>query len=169
MSEPDDRSETGRDVTADTARGLVPVVVLHGTAAERDQIARVFHRDSPVRNGRIVRLDVTKEEERLRASLQAWLSGARRASETDPLHVAERGTLFLDCFGAMAPDTQRLLMQFLGSEGSPGASQAWGGRIVAGDPGDVLAAVEQSRFDPALYRALERVRVELEHRGPSTT
>jgi DNA-binding NtrC family response regulator len=168
LSDPDDRADLGRDVTAETARGLQPVVVLHGTAAERDQIARVFHRDSPVRNGRIVRLDVSKEEERLRVSLEAWMSGVRRASETDPLHVAERGTLFLDHFGAMGAETQRLLTLFLGPEGIPGSRHGWSGRLVAGDPGDILAAVERNGFDPGLYRALERVRVELEHRGPAS-
>jgi DNA-binding NtrC family response regulator len=162
LSDPIDRPETGRDATADMRQGLVPVVVLHGTAAERDQIARVFHRDSPVRNGRIVRVEVPKEEERLNASLQAWMSGARRASEADPLHVSERGTLFLDGVGALTPEGQRALLMFVGTEGSPGAAFGWSGRIVAGDPGDVLGAVESGRFDPTLYHALERVRVELE-------
>jgi DNA-binding NtrC family response regulator len=160
LNRPGERPRAPHEERADT-RGLVPVLVLHGTAAERDQVARVFHRDSPVRNGRFVRLDVSREEDRLRSALRERTTEGDRASETSPLHVAERGTLFLDGLSSMAADTQLLLLELLAAAGP----NAWTGRVIAGDAGALTDAVTSGRFSSALYRLLDQVRVELEDRS----
>ena len=160
MKDPGERPHAPHGERAAT-RGLVPVLVLHGTAAARDQIARVFHRDSPVRNGRFVRIDVGREEDRLRSALRERTTEGVRASETSPLQVAERGTLFVDGLSSLSPESQELLLELLGRSG-PGA---WNGRIIAGDPGALVEAVSTGRFSKALYQLLDQVRVELEDRG----
>ena len=159
MTSPGERPETPPRERTTGARGLVPVLLLHGTAAERDQIARVFHRDSPVRNGRFVRLDLPADEDRLGSALRERTGQGVRVSETSPLHVAERGTLFLDGVGSLAPPTQALLLELM--EGR----LRFNGRVIGGDGGALLEALATGAFLPALFRALDQVRVELEERS----
>ena len=143
-------------------------MVVYGSPAEREQIARVFHRESPVRGGPFVRADCAREEDLLRSALRAWIAGERREPGTNPLLGAGRGTLFLDAITHLAPETQRLLLEFctryLNVTGTPGP-ESWVGRLVVGsdeDPGD---AVSNGTFLLELYDCINKVRIDLDRPG----
>lgn len=144
---------------------LINVLVLYGSAAEREQIARVFHRESPVRGGPFVKVDASREEELLGSALRAWISGERRESGPNPLLGAGRGTLFLDSIVALPIETQRVLLEFCthcrGTLDST-EPEAWDGRLVVGDAEDPGSAVSSGRFLLELYDCVNKIRIELD-------
>jgi DNA-binding NtrC family response regulator len=144
---------------------LINVLVLYGSPAEREQIARVFHRESPVRSGPFVRVDCAREEETLKSALRAWVTGESREPGDDPLLGAGRGTLFLDSVTRLTLETQRLLLEFctriLGDVEARG-SDAWDGRLVVGSQDDPGEAVTNQRFLLELYDCVNKVRIELD-------
>lgn len=144
---------------------LVNVMVMYGTPAEREQIARVFHRESPVRNGPFVRADCAREEELLQSALRAWIAGDSREPGANALLGAGRGTLFLDSIESLPIETQRLLLEFSThcmSEPDETGAPSWAGRLVVGSPTDPGIAVTQGHFLPELYDCVNKVRIELE-------
>ena len=143
---------------------LVNVLVLHGTAAERDQIARVFHRESPVRGGPFIRVDCAREEESLRSALRAWMTGMVREPGTNPLLGAGRGTLFLDAIDALSLSAQQDVLNFWTRclEPDEGASvHHWAGRLIVGSGVDLSEAVAAGRFLRALEECVDKVRIDL--------
>lgn len=144
--------------------GRVSILVLGGTAGERHEVVRAFHRESRVLPGELVTVDPRTGEAAFRESLRNWLSGGPPAPGGDPLLAAERGTLLVDPVGALTPETQRLLEVFLGRAGArldaagPGA---WYGRFAAGSPEDLGAMTAEGRFLAGLYDAIDKVRIEL--------
>mgnify|MGYP001607020996 CR=1 FL=1 len=152
---------------------LTNVLVVGGTAERREQVARSFHHESPLRAGAFVRVDCTREEDRLRAALQEWTAAATTAigSDMNPFRPAEQGTLYLDPVEHLSPDTQRLLLALarrLHGEAVGSADGPCAGRLVTGNPRGLSAAVSEGYFMAALYDALDKVRVELETAAPGT-
>jgi sigma-54 dependent transcriptional regulator, acetoin dehydrogenase operon transcriptional activator AcoR len=151
---------------------LVNVLVVHGTPAEREQIARVFHRESPVRNGPFVRADCTRDEGLLQAALRAWVAGESREPGANTLLGAGRGTLFLDSVLTLPLQTQHLLLEFatrcVGSEERLGPV-AWAGRLVVGSPEDPGDAVAAGTFLVELYDCVNKVRIDLNDAGGPAT
>ncbi|MBI5711461.1 MAG: sigma 54-interacting transcriptional regulator [Candidatus Eisenbacteria bacterium] len=146
-------------------RSLVHVLVLHGTTAGRDQVARVFHRESPVRSGPFVKLDAARDADALHAALEACVA---RDEEVGVVRESHRGTLYVDFVGRLPLETQRLLLEFSKRSTSdlPGArAAAWGGRIVAGSPNDLAPAVAQGRFIAELHDTLNKILVDLGQEG----
>jgi DNA-binding NtrC family response regulator len=140
------------------------VVVVGGTPDRRIQVARAFHRESPLRGAEFVVIDARVDDERLMSALLAW-TGDVRAPEPNPLASAGHGTLFIDHVERLSPESQRLLLglaeRILGAP-SQGADVPGPGRVVAGNPRPLAAAVAEGRFSDSLYDALDKVRVELE-------
>ena len=152
---------------------LTNVLVVGGTAERRDQVARAFHQESPLRAGPFVNVDCTREEDRLRVALQEWTATATPAiaAEVHPYQSAEQGTLFLDHVERLSPDTQRFLLALarrLHGEAVGRPDGPCAGRLVTGNPRGLAAAVSEGRFMAALYDALDKVRVELETTAPGT-
>ncbi len=139
--------------------------------ALRNQVARAFHRESPLRSGTFVAVDCTSDEERLRASLLAW-TGAAGESDPHPFRAAEQGTLFLDPVERLSLDAQRLLLALarrLHGEPVGGAEGPCAGRLVVGNPRGLAEVVSEGRFLSALLDALDKVRVELEPVEPEAS
>ena len=141
---------------------LTNVLIVGGTAALRDQVARAFHRESPLVHGAFVPVDCSRDGARLALALRCW-TGAGEGG-INPYVVAEHGTLYLDRVEDLDADTQRLLLAFLRTiQGEPvvGAEGRRAGRLVVGNPRGLDQVVAEGRFLPALYDALDKVRVEL--------
>ena len=146
---------------------LINLLISGGTARDRESLGFEFHRASPLRVGPFVSIDCGRDDARVRASLQSWLTHADCFSHDNPLRAAARGTLFLDSIEALVYSTQRLLLLFADgsarSEQSPGGAD-WAGRLIVGSAEDLLVAVAEDRFLAALHDHLDKIRVDL---GPT--
>ena len=150
---------------------LTHVLVVGGTAALRDQVARAFHRESPLRNGAFVPVDCAKDEDRLRVALRAW-TGEGGPADPNPLQAAEQGTLFLDAVERLSLDSQRLLLALarrMHGEPGGGSEGPCAGRLVVGNPRTLDEVVSDGRFLPALHDAVDKVRVDLEPEAPEAS
>lgn len=137
-------------------RSLTPVLILGGGAADRAQLARAFHRESPHHAGAFVRVDCMGEESDFAAALQDYLLAGDSAAG-NVVHEAEAGTLFLDSVDSLAPRTQRLLLELVSR--APGA---WNGRVIVGSLVDLAPEVASGRFLGELLDCLDKLRVQLE-------
>ena len=150
---------------------LMHVMVLGGTAEEREQVAFEFHRESPLRLGPFVVVDCVREESRLLGALECWMAQVSRAQSGNPLRAAARGTLYLDSIDEMSHRIQRALLTFADRFGcvDEGPDDAeWAGRLIVGSAADPAHAVAEGRFLAALYDHLDKIRVEMgpaRHRG----
>lgn len=147
-------------------RTLVPAVVAGGTSRGRAGVARLLHRESPVRDGRFVRVDCAREEVRLRAALESWRFGAESARRPGPVLDAAGGTLFVDHVELLSSATQRLLLALASSrldesESAPG----WPGRLILGNPRDLAAESADGRFLADLWDCVDKLRVDLAGRS----
>ncbi len=146
---------------------LINLLVLGGTAEDRERVAMQFHGESPLRTGPFLALDCEKEQGHLATSLQFWLARSSRAARDNPLRAAARGTLFLNSIECLSRSTQRLLLMFADRSASarqdPGDAD-WAGRLTVGSAEDLAIAVADDRFLAALYDHLDKIRVEL---GPA--
>jgi len=147
------------------------VLVVGGTAERREQVARAFHQESPLRTGAFVRGDCVRDEEPLRAALEEWTAADITAigSHTNPFTAAEHGTLYLDPVERLSSDAQRLLLALarrLHGEPVGNPDLPCAGRLVTGNPRGLSEAVAEGHFMAALYDALDKVRVELEAQAP---
>jgi len=141
---------------------LFHLLLQGGTREERERIARAFHRGSPLSSGPFVRIEATRDEERIRCALEHALSAVSCERPDNPLRDSEGGTLFLDEVALLAPATQRILLRFL--RGYPGAGLVTGpcfGRLAVGSAEPLEAAAAAGRFDAALFDILDKIRVEL--------
>lgn len=150
--------------------GLTNVLIIGGTAAQREGVARTFHRESPLHAGPFVKVDCLADQDTLRAALQAWrISGG--GSHTNPLSEAEAGTLFLEQVEDVSPDTQPLLLALahrLRGEQVGTPDRPCAGRLITGNPRGLSVVVGEGRFDRALSDALDKVRVDLGPPGGAT-
>jgi len=133
------------------------LLVLGGSAREREQIALAFHRESALRTGPFIRVDCSSQEAQLRVALEWWLARSRRRDGPNPLWSAERGTLFLDEIEALSPAAQRLLLELISRGGAGTERENWAGRLAAGSSEDLADAVEAGHFLPALHDGLDKI------------
>lgn len=139
---------------------LSHLLLVGGTAEERERLAREFHRGSPLRRGPFVRLDADHEALRLCCALVNVLCAVTGERHDDPLRASEGGTLFLDRVTHLSPAIQRLLFHVLASPPVVSASPYFGRLAVGSDePPEDVAAV--GRFLPELFDILDKVRVDL--------
>ncbi len=142
---------------------LSNVLVVGGTDIQRLDVARAFHRASPVRGGPFVAVDCAQDHATVWRALQLWL-GSDEPPAANPLAECECGTLFLDSIELLPQESQRLLLALtrrleLAWEGA--ASPRGPLRLAAGNADDLAEAVEQRRFSAALFDSLDKIRVGL--------
>ena len=141
------------------------LLLLGGSAQEREQLALAFHRESALRSGPFLRVDCSRQEAQLRVALEWWLARSRRRDGPNPLWSAERGTLFLDEIDALSPAVQRLLLELI-CRGTAAATESeresWAGRLAAGASEDLANAVEEGCFLPDLLDSLDKICVVLD-------
>lgn len=87
---------------------LASILVIGGTASEREAMARAFHRASPIRDRPFMALDCGRDEAMLRSALQGWLLPG--GGVPHPLGDVEGGTLFLERIERLSPLTQQQLL-----------------------------------------------------------
>lgn len=142
---------------------LTHVLVIGGSGAQREEVGRTFHRESPLSAGPFVRVDCRTDVEALRQALEAWRT-AGGGSHTNPLRASESGTLYLDQIEELPPDVQPLLLELAGRlQGELAGTEEWpcAGRLIAANSRSLARPVAEGRFDRALSNALDRVRVDL--------
>ncbi|MBI3538973.1 MAG: sigma 54-interacting transcriptional regulator [Candidatus Eisenbacteria bacterium] len=138
-------------------------MVVGGTATRRNEVARSFHRESPLRNGAFFVVDAATDDDRLRQALAAW-TGAPGSGE-HPFAGAAHGTLFIDNGDRLSAESQRLLLALgrrLLGEPAQAREVPCPGRIIIGSARPLSRAVAEGTFLETLYDALDKVRVELE-------
>jgi len=143
-------------------RDRISVLVVGGSPGRRLQVAHAFHRRSRLRRGPFVCIDAGREEAVLRDALRSW--GSREGAGSDPVAAAQQGTLFIESVSMLSDETQRLLLEFClrHLNATPQTSaHPWIGRLVVGDGYRVRRAVRAGAFSPALYDAVDKVRVDL--------
>jgi DNA-binding NtrC family response regulator len=140
---------------------LVNLLLIGGDESDRLGIAARFHLESRLRGGPMVVARAPKDSPRIAASILRSLHGDLPRSD-DVLHSSEGGTLFLDRLDLLARDDQRLLLEFL-TRGRADYSPelGWAGRLAAGAPCDLETLCEEGRFLPALFDALDKIRIDL--------
>jgi len=140
-------------------RTLSSVLVLRGTAAGRDQVARVFHAASGHPAALFHRVDCASDETLLDSLFRALLSDAESSL---PSPEDER-TLFLDVVEALTNSSQRLLLLVIErlAEMAPCGERRPIGRLIAGCHEDLQEEVDAGRFLPELYDAINKIRVDL--------
>jgi DNA-binding NtrC family response regulator len=142
---------------------LTTVLVLGGDEEKREFLARAFHRESALHSGPFVAVNCEQQIELLMDSVQAWVS-AEHARDVIPLHAAERGTLFVDAIERLPFGAQRLLLVLARRMNDAADGETTGpspGRLIVGNARDLCDAVAEQRFLPALYDAVDKVRVDL--------
>ena len=141
-------------------QGLTHVLVLGGSAGDRLQLARAFHREGGHHARGFVRLQCGRDAALLSAALHDFLS-APGAPASNPICESAGGTLFLDSIADLPPAGQRLLLQLaLRTPETPAG--AWRGRLVIGNDTDLSADVAAGRFLATLYDCLDKLRIELD-------
>jgi len=141
------------------------VLVIGGFPEDREHVASAFHRESAQSRGPFVRVRCDREEAVLQRALESWLSAADDDPGANPLRRAEHGTLFLDSIEALSPWTQRALLPLvcerpLDPHDVP--PPPFVGRLIVGASEDLSDAVSAARFLPALYDAVDKIRIDLE-------
>ncbi|MCA9522474.1 MAG: sigma 54-interacting transcriptional regulator [Myxococcales bacterium] len=146
---------------AEVASCAATVLVLGETGAGKDLVAREIHRQSR-RSGEYLAVNCAAlPEALLESELFGHLKGAFSGAETSKIglfEAANRGTIFLDEIGDMAPTLQtRLLRVLQNREIRPvGATRAKpiDVRVVAATNCDMVEAVIAKRFRADLYSRL---------------
>jgi DNA-binding NtrC family response regulator len=143
-------------------RSLSSVLVLRGTTAGRDQVAREFHAAGAHPAAPFQRLDCAADETVLNPVLRSLLSDAESSR---PSPEDQRRTLFLDAVEALTKNSQRLLLLVIDrlAEVAPWGGSRPIGRLIAGSQTELEKEVDAGRFLPELYDAVNKVRVDLGH------
>ena len=139
---------------------LSHLLLVGGTAEERERLALAFHRGSPLRCGPFVRLEAERDANRLCCALENALCAVTRERPDDPLRESEGGTLFLDRVPQLPLAIQRLLLRVLASLPAVATGPCFG-RLAVGSDEPLEGAAAAGRFLPALFDILDKVRVEL--------
>jgi DNA-binding NtrC family response regulator len=147
---------------------MMNVLLVGGSETWRSRMAEAFHRESPVHDGPVVRVDGRREEEQLARALLGWIGSTGVDPSAHPLRAASRGTLFVDWITCLSEGVQRLLLMLaLREPGDRGGGvDGWCGRIVVGSPVDPAHAVARGEFSCELFDALDKIRIQ--HRRPGS-
>ena len=149
------------------------LLILGGTARDRERVAHRFLDQGPLHAGPFVRVDCARQDALLRSALERWLTWRRAGPVTSRLDAAERGTLFVDHIGAARVRTQRLLLAFVLHLLGPGPvheASSWVGCLMAGTPEELAVDTGGGPFSSRLLDVLDKMRVDLrprEHRDAS--
>jgi DNA-binding NtrC family response regulator len=150
---------------------LTNVLIVGGSAERRDQVARAFHQESPLRAGGFVHVDGARDEGDLRLALLAWTSDLPQPTP-NPYRAAEHGTLYVDQVERLSEETQKLLLklarQLQDPRGNP-VEQPCAGRLVAGSSVSLADAITAGHLMAPLHDALDKVRVQLDEVAPGTS
>jgi DNA-binding NtrC family response regulator len=143
----------------------VPVLILGETGTGKELVAAAIHRLSRRPRARFEAVNCgALTRELLRSELFGHERGAFTGAverRTGLLREADGGTVFLDEVGEMAPDTQAMLLRFLGDGEVRAVGAGRAGhvdvRLVAATHRDLRAAVHAGGFREDLYYRLRRV------------
>ncbi len=138
---------------------MAPILVTGGTAADREAIARAFHRASPLRERGFLSLDCAADEPVLRSALHCWLLRTESARQANPLEPVAGGTLFLDRLEGLSEDGQRELLLLLRQIGGAGEPESGLPARVAVGCAAVLAGDSPIGVRPELLDCLDKIRV----------
>ena len=144
-------------------RAATNVLLLHGSEAGRDKVARGVHLASPVPLGPYLKLNCRLEEEAFQVAVRKWISEDGRGAEPAALMGDGYGTLFLDGVEALSDESQGLLyllLERLAESTALGQSRPVG-RLIAGSQVNLHSHVLAGHFRPELYDALNKARVVL--------
>ncbi len=141
---------------------LVNLLILGGAPAEREYIARIFHRESRLRRGPFVTVRGGRQADRLTRSLLSDCRSLDARAADDVFLGSEGGTLFVDEVDLLPTETQRLLFEFLRRGRSSFASDpGWAGRVAAGSATRLELLARRGRFHPQLFDVLDKLRIDL--------
>ncbi|NOT34387.1 MAG: sigma 54-interacting transcriptional regulator, partial [Candidatus Eisenbacteria bacterium] len=146
---------------------LLPVIVIGGSDADREAIARAFHRHSPMRGGPFVRLDAVLEDAEIRALAEHWIVSGVDVVSAQLLVAAHRGTLFVDRITRLSETAERMLYAALRNEvADPLAAgiEPQIGRLIVGSACEPWSFAAPRSIREKLYDYLDKIRV---HAGPS--
>jgi DNA-binding NtrC family response regulator len=156
-----------RDIAGQHHHSLSHVLIVGGTAAERERMALAVHAESGFRSGPFVAVNCATDEPTLRIALRHWLTTTGRPASVNPLWPAERGTLYLESVEALALETQRQLLTIAKKDfalpSECGTRRV--GRLVVGSHQDPWNLVAEDRFLGRLADVLDKIRVELDPRS----
>jgi transcriptional regulator with PAS, ATPase and Fis domain len=150
------------DVAARIAAGGAKVLLTGESGVGKDVIARLIHARSPRAHGRFVALNCASfSEGLLESELFGHVKGAFTGAYRDKpgkLHLAHRGTIFLDEIAEMSLRMQAMLLRFLeNGEIQPVGSDTPAGlvdvRVISATNRDLSAMVARGEFrEDLLYR-----------------
>jgi transcriptional regulator of acetoin/glycerol metabolism len=138
-------------------------LILHGTKAGRDRIARELHAAGPAPSAALVRFDCRRAEPDLCDVLTYWLLEDGMDNEPPLLSITNGGTLFLDHVECLGLDCQQLLHLFAErlAEATAAGQRRPVGRLIAGAAADLGEQVRAGGFLAALNDALDKARIDL--------
>ena len=141
---------------------MMNVLLVGGSEPWRTRLAETVHRESPVHDGPLVRVDGRREEEQLACALLGWIGSTGVDHGAHTLRAASRGTLFVDWITCLSEGVQRLLLTLALREPTDAGwgVDAWCGRIVAGSSVDPATAVARGSFSAELFDALDKIRIQ---------
>jgi len=143
---------------------LSHLMLVGGTAGQRERLALAFHRGSPLRRGPFVGLEAGRDEDRLRCALEHALSSVTCERLDNPLRESEGGTLFLDRITRLSLPTQHVMLRVLGSPPAAASGPCFG-RLAVGSDEPLEDAAAAGRFHPSLLDILDKIRVDLRSPG----
>lgn len=137
---------------------LTSLLVIGGQVDERQAVAQAFHETGPLRQGPFVFLDCAEHGAQLHGALEAVMTETQVSAQGNPVLAAWGGTLHLDSIERLDAPTQRLLLCLVHELQSDRRGVL---RLSVGASFDLLAALHEGRFHPALFDALDKIRFEL--------
>ena len=138
------------------------VLVLGGTADERERAAHALHAAGSCPVGPFVPIDCHAARAKLREVIRVWIVAGDRAH--DRLAPDERGTLLLESVESLTRESQHLLLIFLDRLADSNVK----GRmhpivqVIAASQIDLEQAAATGAFLPELFDALNKLRIDLD-------
>ncbi|HET9326945.1 MAG TPA: sigma 54-interacting transcriptional regulator [Candidatus Eisenbacteria bacterium] len=139
------------------------VLVLLGTSAKREGVARSIHSSRPRPKGAYHQFDCRREADVLRLALCQWANRDHRLGQSEAFLDDRACTLFVNSVDALSNEDQELLLRLVDrlAETSLIGAACPLGLLITGSATDLEAQVSAGRFLPQLYDSLDKVRVVL--------
>jgi len=139
------------------------VLVLLGTSAGREGVARSIHSARPRPRGAYHQFDCRREADVLRLALCRWANRDHRLRESEAFLEDRACTLFVNSVDALTNEDQELLLRLVDrlAETSLVGEACPLGLLITGSACDLESEVSAGRFLPQLYDSLDKVRVVL--------